>query len=144
MAKLLCIECKKEPVFIKKRRLCKNCYRRLYSKDKFLDSDIDYKCDETVVKKQHASELEFVRQFFIHPNWVHHPATFRVGNTRYTPDFYDGERNIFIEVVGTHQAFDANKEKYKQFIAKFPKIGFEVRRVNGEIIDLNAKKQCWT
>lgn len=35
--------------------------------------------------------------------------------TRYRPDFYLPEKDLYIEVVGTRQAYHANKHKYEEF-----------------------------
>lgn len=115
---------------------CKPCYSERTSKkrqskafeniDKVWDSHI------TRAKVQHRCEIDFIQNFFDHKNWTHQPAIFNLGNTKYTPDFYDAERNIFIEVVGTRQAYHSNKEKYEQFVLKFPALKFEIRTPNGE------------
>jgi len=68
--------------------------------------------------------------------WIYQPALFRLNGYRYTPDFYDGEREVFIEVSGTRQAFYNNREKYRLFIKTFPGIKFEIRRPNGDLIPL--------
>jgi len=44
--------------------------------------------------------------------------------------FYDGERNIFIEVSGSRQAYHANKDKYRLFRELFPLISLEIRKSN--------------
>ena len=64
---------------------------------------------------------------------------FRLSNCKYDPDFYDGERNVFIEVAGTGQAYYANLKKYLEFVKIFPKINFEVRKPTGELIDITQK-----
>ncbi len=89
----LCIDCGKYPVAIKKRELCKKCYNNMiyYSKKTNIDLDTEIRYDK---------EIEFVRNFFTHKNWVYHPVLFRLKGSSYEPDFYDGERNVFIEVSG--------------------------------------------
>lgn len=120
---MLCIKCKKNPVFIKKRSLCVSCYQKEYRKR------------TTEMKKSHFSctELDFIKNFFTHNNWTFQPAIFRLEQDRYTPDFYDGERNVFIEVSGTRQAYHQNKTKYELFKRLYPKINFEVRNTDGNI-----------
>ena len=135
----ICINCtKRKELYCQKRQLCKTCYGKWYNQSKRKDSNMlsKYKGD----KIQHSSEVEFTK-FFTHNNWKYHPCHFRFNGEGYQPDFYDGERNMFIEVVGTRQAFSANKEKYKKFIATYPKINFEIRLVNGDLIDLEAERQ---
>jgi len=128
----ICINCKTKPVFIQKRRLCKECYRLFYN-NKLLQPLKN-------TRIYHVSEIEFIKTFFKHQNWIYHPAIFRLNGVNYEPDFYDGERNIFIEVSATRQAFYANFEKYKLFIKTYPNIQFEVRDEQGHIKPL-IKKQ---
>ncbi|MCK5016936.1 MAG: hypothetical protein KAS32_07670 [Candidatus Peribacteraceae bacterium] len=129
-----CVLCNKEKkIYCQKRRMCKLCYLKWYRQK------------EKVVVKQnyqdkifHLKEVEFIKNFFTHQNWVYQPANFRVNGHRYCPDFYDGERNVFIEVAGTYQAFYGNRSKYRQFIQLYPKIKFEVRVVTGKIVPLST------
>jgi len=131
----LCIECKKRPVHIKKRELCSVCYGRLYQrKKKLIKPGHDY-CSRTTAKMAHDSEILFIKNFFTHSNWFFRPTTFRFNGTSYSPDFYDGETNTFIEVSGTRQAYSFNKDKYQKFRETFPKLSFEIRNSDGEIID---------
>lgn len=123
----ICIRCTIRPVSHLKRRLCAPCYRYLYQ-----NNDLDSLNAVT------GHELEFTNNFFSHINWIHQPATFKFSGVYYTPDFYDNERNVFIEVVGSRQAYHANKHKYTLFRKSFPHIIFEIRKPNGEI--LNEKK----
>lgn len=128
----LCVRCKQKPVHIKKRSLCSNCYqleRRKTPQGRYL--------------VRHQGEVDFVRNYFNHKNWIYQPAIFRLSDSSYTPDFYDIATGFFIEVVGTRQAYEANKEKYIEFVESFPSIKFEIRRVNGELIDINQKRQDW-
>ena len=131
----MCKDCGHRPVLIKKHRLCSPCYQRERRRNRNVAGG-------GVIR--HDSEINFVKNFFIHNNWRHHPVIFRLDSGNYEPDFYDGERDMYIEVVGTRQAFDANREKYKEFIKTFPKVGFEIRKVSGEIVDLKAGRQSWT
>ena len=123
MENKLCIKCNKNPIFIKKRELCLSCYQKTYHK-------------RTSIPKLDR-EFDFVKNFFNHKNWIRHPVMFRLEGTIYTPDFYDSERNVFIEVAGTRQAYQANKSKYMMMEKLYPKIIFEVRQVSGKIIDIN-------
>ncbi len=129
----LCIECKKEPVYIKKRQLCKSCYGRLQRSGK----DLSPVGTASITKaKWHVKrEIEFIKNYFNHNNWVHHPAFFHLGDEGYAPDFYDGETNTFIEVSGTRQAHSLNQYKYDLFRKLYPKIKFEIRLVSGELLD---------
>jgi hypothetical protein len=130
----MCVECGEKPVAIKKRGLCARCYqkiRRGQIKDVFL---------APITKLQFAQhdanrEMDFVKTFFTHKNWIHHPANFKFNGETYTPDFYDGERNVFIEVVGSHQAFHQNKYKYELMEKYYPKISFEIRKYTGNILE---------
>ncbi len=127
-----CIQCEKNPILIKKRKLCRSCYARNYYSSKS-DKKISH------WKVFHSNEIEFSKNFFNHKNWLYHPVIFRLKSGNYEPDFYDGERNTFIEVVGTKQAFHANFDKYALFIKTFPLINFEIRNSLGEIKPLTKR-----
>ena len=134
----LCKKCEKEPIYLKKRSLCKECSRRFYyeqNRDVLLQ-----KRKLTYWEVRHSTEVEFIRNFFEHKNWIYHPAIFRVNGKNYEPDFYDAERNVFIEVTGTRQAFEGNKEKYQCFIKTYPLIKFEIRYTTGELLPLKEMK----
>lgn len=88
-------------------------------------------------------EVEFVKNYFTHKNWIHHPATFNLNYTAYTPDFYDGENNVFIEMVGTRQAYHRNKDKYISFEKVFPLIKLEIRKTNGEPLKIKNNYISW-
>ena len=132
----LCIECKKRPILIKKRKLCSACYQRIYQNRKVIGKDHKFTF-YTAADKAHESEILFIKNYFKHDNWIFHPASFRLNGTTYSPDFYDEHRNVFIEVSGSRQAYFQNKAKYQQFRETFPKINFEIRNPDGEIIDEN-------
>ena len=89
---------------------------------------------QTVKKHEHLGELHFIRNYFTHKNWIPQPALFSLNGKGYKPDFYDVERNTFIEVSGTRQAYHANKDKYDLFRKLYPKINFEIRKPNGELL----------
>ena len=61
---------------------------------------------------QNKRERHFASIFFEHDEWTHHPSTIMFEGGRYTADFYDAKREGYIEVVGTRQAFAANRYKY--------------------------------
>ena len=122
-----CISCKSAQIAIKKWRRCLSCYQSYYRKTLRA---------QKLQPLQHLSEMDFVRIYFTHNNWKHHPASFNVNSTQYHPDFYDGETNTFIEVVGTSQAFYQNRDKYRLFIKIFPKINFEIRLRDGQLVDV--------
>lgn len=78
---------------------------------------------------KYKRERIFAETFFDHNNWTYQPGPYQVeinGKLRkFTPDFWDGERDILIEVVGSRQAFNYNKAKYQAFKQMHP--NFEVR-----------------
>lgn len=87
-------------------------------------------------------EVEFVKNFFKHDDWMHHPAIFRIEDSNYEPDFYDNKRDVFIEVAGTRQAYHNNKHKYESFRRIFPNIKLEIRHVDGSLLNENGR-QNW-
>ncbi len=128
---IICNEAKK--IYCQKRRMCASCYQIWYKQKDKPNAKQRYQD-----KIFHLTEVEFIKNFFTHQNWVYQPANFRVNHHRYCPDFYDGERNIYIEVAGTFQAFYKNRVKYRDFIETYPKIDFEVRTSKGTKVPLNA------
>lgn len=142
---MVCVECNKNQIFIKKRKLCLSCYQLLRKKGNLIGELTGCKNPNpsypTMKKYEHLSEINFIKNYFVHNNWVSHPCCFKLNNVSYTPDFYDGVNNCFIEVAGTRQAYHANKEKYVLMKSIFPLINFEVRQSNGNLIDLNDDKR---
>lgn len=53
---------------------------------------------------------------------------------KYTPDFLLIDERIYIELVGSRQAFHANKNKYDEFIKAYPSKHFRIVKSNGDII----------
>ena len=128
----ICISCKKNKIFYKSRKLCNSCYHKL-ARSKKLEK-LYPKTNSTIAEIHFKAEMDFVKNYFINNNdWVYQPATFNLNGMKYTPDFYDIKKNIFIEVVGSKQAFYANREKYILLKQLFPKIKFEVRHSSGHI-----------
>lgn len=123
-----CVSCKTGIVSVKKRGMCLRCYNKVRYREKYKDEAIQY-----------DAEIGFIKNFFTHNNWIYQPANFHLDGCGYRPDFYDGERNIFIEVSGTRQAFQANFDKYKLFIKTYPKIKFEIRDIYGNLKPLTKK-----
>jgi hypothetical protein len=66
---------------------------------------------------------------------------FKLNSEKYTPDFYDQERNVFIEVSGTKQAYQQSKHKYELFRDLYPNISFEIRKPTGELLNDSRDKQ---
>ncbi len=133
----LCIECKERPILVKKRHLCQRCYQNFRNSNRGLSiiSPNHEFMVQTEEKKEHQGEIDFIKNFFKHKNWIHQPGLFRLDGVNYSPDFYDVERNIFIEVSATRQAYFFNKEKYQALRKLFPKLGFEIRKPSGELLN---------
>jgi len=83
-------------------------------------------------KPQYDRESEFVKSFFHHNNWYYEPVRFKFSPYPYTPDFYDVERDLFIEVVGSRQAYCKNRRKYKRFKIHYPD-KLELRKPDGSL-----------
>ena len=81
-------------------------------------------------REQYFADVFFKDRPFSRPKFfpLSHPNM-----NRYTPDFYDIERDVYIEVVGTKQAYHSNKIKYQVFQDTYPDVKFELRRHTGEI-----------
>lgn len=80
-------------------------------------------------------EIQFVNTFFNGREYGI-PKFFKLnrnGMTRYTPDVYDIDRDTYIEVVGSRQAYHRNKKRYKTFRECYPNVKFEIRHCTGEL-----------
>lgn len=135
----ICEVCNDRPVGIKKRKMCFRCYQQTRNKTgPFIidNKNYEFKAKSTIKKHSENREMEFIKNFFNHKKWVHHPGIFRFPSGEcYEPDFYDGERNVFIEVAGTRQAYHQNKKKYEFMKLYFPMIAFEVRITTGGLLE---------
>ena len=56
--------------------------------------------------------------------WQYPTKRFDLGNTTYRPDFYLPNENLYIEVIGTRQAYHANKNKIFKFRKLYPFVKF--------------------
>jgi len=84
---------------------------------------------------RHKREREFAINYFNHNQWKHEHKMYCLSNgDKYRPDFKDELRNVIIEVVGSRQAYHANKQKYARFIKEFPNKVFELRDSEGQLL----------
>ena len=138
MAEQLCIECEVGQVYVRKHGLCSKCYAKWYRKNRLngsvLNADHKY-CKATLRKYKTLGEIAFIKNYFTHKKWTYEPCNFKLNGCSYTPDFYDAERGVFIEVAATRQAFHKNKHKYKSFQRTYPQLTFEIRLPNGTLVD---------
>jgi len=143
MKPLLCIECHERPIEIKKRQLCTYCYRRLRYRG-LLPEIKSHNFGELVqLKIHHEREMEFVKNYFTHSNWIPQPARFRFNNSHYEPDFYDVEKDVWIEVAGSRQRYHAMKPTYDLFRQMFPHLNFEIRKPTGELLNEDSRDKNW-
>ncbi len=137
-------ECNK-PAKNKTMVLCLSCYQRalktgmlpplkrtknLETKDIYIDNAYSI-FDKRI---QHSSEITFAQK---HSFCLYQPASFNLGMTKYTPDFYDPRENIFYEIIGTRQRFHQLKDKLKLFKNMFPNIILKICCADGN--DYNTK-----
>ena len=137
-----CKICGNKNVYCKSKELCGACYQRERKKELCgpeINSSVTFK------QRENKGEIEFIKNFFKgNSSWQYSPAVFRLSDgTKYIPDFYDEERNVFIEVSATRQAYSFNKHKYELFRQKFPKIVLEIRDPNGDDIEDAPSRTKW-
>lgn len=85
---------------------------------------------------KHDSERRFAETFFDHDEWEYQPGPYFLSTgSKYTPDFLDKKRNVLIEVVGTRQAYAANRFKY-EFFKSHHDLELEFRLSSGEIMEV--------
>ena len=95
---------------------------------------------EKVKGIRYESEKQFALAFFDHDKWIHEPRFFYLpGGAKYKPDFYDAKRDIYIEVIGSKQAFSQNKEKYAAMREAYPSILLEFRFADGALVEPNQE-----
>ena len=128
-----CIECKERPIQIKKRKLCYRCYGRLRARGTLPELST---FRNTPI--YHIAEMDFIKNYFTHDNWIYQPANFRLDGIKYSPDFYDGKTNTFIEVSGSRQAYHISKNKYELFRKLFPLIKIEIRTPDGDLLQKDS------
>lgn len=136
MKKELCINRKNYSGSYRNGRLSLESQKRVWDRQLgIIKKEPIYKAPESIRKHEHRGEIDFIKTFFSHTNWIHQPGMFRLDQGKYSPDFYDCERNVFIEVSATKQAYSRNKDKYALFRKSFPKINFEIRKPDGTLLD---------
>lgn len=146
--KNLCKICNERKITNKKREMCDRCYQKWRNETgPVIKGNIEYDYKATRGKNfkriGNYRELLFVKNFFSHSNWLPHPVCFKLGDISYQPDFYDAERNVFIEVAGSRQAYHKNKDKYVAFKKMFPKIELEIRLPDGDLLEDKPHGQMW-
>lgn len=115
-----CRKCQSEKIQIKKRCLCRKCNQKYMNlREKFI-----------VIK----SEREFYKNYPEPKNLIYHNTRFGFNNFTYEPDFYDFERDVFIEVFSTFEIYKQYKHRTKLFKKYFPNILIEFRYPNGLVI----------
>lgn len=94
-------------------------------------------------KIKHDRERQFAETFFDHDEWEYEPGPFRLNNgLKYRPDFHDYKRDVLIEVVGSRQAYNFNRNKYQVFQSEYP--NFEVRVFDTfRVLNPNIKNQFY-
>lgn len=138
----LCIECGKMPIHIKKHKLCQRCYGQAYRAKKAKQPRDKASAEQLKVNSVHKREMEFIKNYFTHRNWKYEPCTFWLGEHCYfIPDFYDGEKNIFIEVIGSRQRYHIAKPKYAMFGEQFPGMILSLRMPDGS--EFNPDNPQW-
>lgn len=60
---------------------------------------------------------------------------------KYTPDFYLPKRRIYVEVVGSRQAYHSNKKKYELFQRDFPTLKIIFVTMDGKTFTASTRKE---
>ena len=63
--------------------------------------------------------------------WLYESKRFKLKTSHYTPDFYLPNENLYIEIIGTRQAYHANKKKISEFKTLYPNINFIILDYKG-------------
>lgn len=130
----ICTSCKKRPIKSLKSTLCIRC-STLAKRKSFHESSTA----ELEIPRQ-KRELQFIKAYFTHEDWTYHPIRMTLNNgLKYSPDFYDKRRDVFIEVAGTRQAYEINKHKYALLKESYPCFQFEIRYADGELLRTTSR-----
>jgi len=128
----VCVSCGKKPAIVKKTGECRLCYQKEYAKingERVFKRTFDTKTDpRTDSKIQNRAEIQFALN---NNGLLHHPVCFHLGEGKYLPDFYDPERNVFYEVIGSRQRFHQITPKLEMFRKIFPWINLIVCCADG-------------
>jgi len=134
---VMCSRCGEKPAMFKQVQLCAKCYQRTREKTedeipfvfgKNLEAkDLNIPLQLTS-KYQHKAEIVFGQT---HPDFIYQPAAFELCSTKYIPDFYDPNENVFYEIIGSRQRFQQLTKKIKKFRTLFPLIKLEIKCCNG-------------
>jgi len=116
-----CHRCQQDKISIKKRNLCGKCNVLALNKGEL---------SPPVIK----AEYDFAENYCGSDSLLHHNATFKFNGLRYTPDFYDVDRDVFIEVVASFVEYKSIKLRTSMFKKYYPNLGFEIRYPNGEVV----------
>lgn len=99
--------------------------------------------EEKIAQIKNDNERFFAENFFKHDKWISQPKPIDFGEYTYRPDFYDEERDMYIEVAGTKQAFYQNKAKYIKAIEVLGNESFEIRDTAGRLVNIHpTQKKC--
>lgn len=137
-----CSKCGERPAHNKSRLLCTRCYAASKNSASIIPripvrkniygsqlSNLRNVTQPTATKLQHIAEIVFAQY---HPDYIFQPAIFRLGQTRYAPDFYDPIQNQFYEVIGSRQRFNQLKQKILFFREVFPNIKLSLVCADGQ------------
>lgn len=109
-------------------------YRRKYC---VLEHRISYKKQTAKTMTPREAIFSMHRPDLIYLNQS--SRLFKLNGYCYTPDFRNTEGTVFYEVVGTRQAYHANKHKYDEFRSLYPSLRLIIVRPNGAEIDFSLK-----
>ena len=127
--KYLCSSCKKRPIKTLKSTLCSYC--SVLAKRKSFHEP--YLAPLEIPRQKR--EFQFIKAYFTHDDWTYHPVRLTlITGLKYSPDFYDRKRDVFIEVAGTRQAYELNKHKYALLKESYPCFNFEIRYADGDLL----------
>jgi hypothetical protein len=141
----LCVNCNKNPISIKKRKLCPVCYRKMRksgeiitgSRQKVEGMDI-YRCTE--------AQMEYAASY-LQAGSTWRPAVFRLPPggkiSKFTPSFWDSKRQAFVQVVATRQAYGQYRDTYRAMKAAYQGLPFLVVTTDNREIDLEGDRVEW-
>jgi hypothetical protein len=71
--------------------------------------------------------------------WIYHPKAFKLGWTSYQPDFYLPNENLYVEIIGSGNAYNAKIDDVRRL---YPKIKLLILYRNGKPFSRNSHPLC--
>lgn len=88
-----------------------------------------------------AGDKEFAENLVsLGVEFIYQPSYFRIGDTRYTPDFYVPSEQIYYEVITTRQAMNQDRSKIEMVYKLYPFVKIKICWPDGRSYRLQVRR----